>query len=317
MFISQNKKKGVFLIFALWLFLLLSLFCLGMAFRVFVLSRKTSLFINSFRARNLAVSGIKLAKEILKKDKGDSLGGVIDYLGEDWAKEKTEEALYTVPNKTGALTVSIEDESGRINLNNAANAANLKKLFEKQGIENKDEKVNNILDYIDGDNIMYGGTGSEPEGVFKNADMQTPEELLLVENFTKEDYNKLKDFIAVFTPFDPLSEKININTAKKEIVEALIDNEVLRDTVIKLRFGETEGSGDGCYGADDDIKKQLIDVGVKTAETITQQLKDLNFETTSSFFRITSTAEVGGVKKEIICVINRDSPEKILYWYEK
>ena len=78
-----GKRKGFFLAFALWLFLLLSLFCLGLGFRTFFEIRKTKLLLNRARATDLAIAGVKYARKVLGADEDTS----VDHLQEEWAVE--------------------------------------------------------------------------------------------------------------------------------------------------------------------------------------------------------------------------------------
>ncbi len=133
----MTKRKGFFLIFSLWLFFLLSLFCIGLGFRTFVETRKTKLFLNRSRAFYLAVSGVKMAQGVLGDDELDE----VVHLQQAWATGISKQAIaFSSPRKQGRLAVVIEDESSRLDINELAlsispenfDSAVLVKFFENQ-----------------------------------------------------------------------------------------------------------------------------------------------------------------------------------------
>lgn len=303
-----REKKGVFLIFSLWIFTLLSLFCLGLGFRTFIEIRKTKLILNKTRAFSLAVSGIKLATVVLEQDNSSQ-----DYLDEDWTQLMREDVIFSSPQGEGVLVVRIEDEASRININSILDESDqvdetvkqcVEKLFEKRGVEDLEEKIAYILDYIDKDNESRY---ADSEDKVKNGNLSVVEELLVIKNITKEDYGRVRDFLTVYVN----DNKININTVKKELLEAILDSLVnqgsipseLKSQVLEVRFGSglVEGDEDDGY-FDTELPAELVQTGL--------------FRINSDTFRIISEADVGGSKKKITCVINRESG-KIVYWYEK
>ncbi|UCC95462.1 MAG: general secretion pathway protein GspK [Candidatus Omnitrophota bacterium] len=298
------QRKGFFLVFSLWLFLLLSLFCLGLAFRTFIEVKKTKLFLNKTRAFYLSLSGIKLAKEILKED-----SEVADYPQEQWALLAQEEirANFTSPKKEGSLKVNIEDECSRININtlehpndpNGLTRNKLKKLFEEHDVEDFEKMINYMRDYIDSDDLTCA-----PDLLFSEEDNKDDlftvvEELLLVKDVSKEDYEKISQFLTIRG-----DKKININTARRELLEVLIEGDVLKSQVFSVRAGENGVEGDeddGYYGS----------AGTPLPLALATQ-----FKTSSNFFRIISQANVENITKKITCILERDSG-KIIYWYEE
>ena len=170
----KDNKKGSFLILALWLFTLLSIFCLGLGFRTFIATKKTKLLLDSVRAHTLASSGVKLAIKILEEDKEGEEN--VDHLQEEWAKEKEEKEVFLSPKRVGSLTLNIEDEYSRLDINSASQEK-LNNLFEQEGVESYDTKVKYILDYIDEDADPLSGNPESEEDV-KNEPLNALEELL-------------------------------------------------------------------------------------------------------------------------------------------
>lgn len=298
--------------FALWVFILLSLFCLGLGFRTFIQTRKTKLFLNKKRAFYLAVSGVKIAKEVLAAD-----NSAVDHLGEDWAKPIEKKVSFSSPKKEGILSIEIKDELSRININKIEEPVDgvnnkvdffalAKILFPDIGIQEPLSKLEYIFDYIDDNQISKGADlESEKYGNIdvKNAKLSVLEELFSIKSITKEDYEKVTDFFTVFGD----DGKININTAGKELLEFLLKAtpDDLKAKVMDIRFGgESKYYLDGECGED-----------TKGCEPLPGDLINM-FRVKSDIFRIVSAARVDGVEEKIICVFDRNGG-KILYWNER
>lgn len=308
---KRIKRKGFLLIFSLGIFIILSIFCLGLGFRTSLEIRKVRLFLNKTRSLHLALSGIKLARMILSEDNPK-----VDHLNEEWAllakadKEESDEqgkVEFSFPRKNGKFTVFIMDESSRINLNmlehpnqpKAFVRRNLSIVFEEQGLDDFEKKINYIRDYIDQDDLACAADLFFSEEKTKNLPLAVPEEVLLVKNFSKADYNKTKDFLTIIG-----DEKININTVNSELLDVLIEDEGIKEMVFKVRFGPNgiEGDDDDEYYGEGSNPLPLVLAG--------------RFKTFSNFFRIVSEGEIGGARKKISCILSRKE-NTIAYWYEE
>ena len=286
------RRKGIFVIFALWLFVLLALFCLGLGFKTFIEIKKAKLFIDKTRAHQLAVSGIALAKTVLTDDYAE-----LDYWGDDWCQPIEQEVDYTVPQNQGKLKVTISDESARVDINNLEQEE-LKRLFELQEMETYEEKAENFLNYTQG--------SEESEGDTKNAALAAVEELLLVKDFTSDDYNKVKDIVTVYG-----DQKVNINTASRELLEALITDNDAKAKIFAIRFAPGDEAEDIGYFSPDG----WLDFVDTLSQAIQDKMEDM-FKVNSDFFRIKAEAEVEGSVEKITCIMDRNSG-KILYWNEQ
>ena len=306
---KSMKRKGVFLIFSLWVFLLLSIFCLGLGFSTYIQVKKIKLFINRARAFSLAVSGVKLARRVLEADEDAG----VDHLQEDWAIKVEKEINFFSPKESGLVWVTIEDELARININkiseineeiDGASDSILIKLFEAQGIYDTDEKVGYLLDYIDED-AQSRGFDSEKGEEIKNAPLSVVEEVLLVKNIYKDDYERIKN---VFTVVG--DGRININTVDKDMIEILIDDDEVKKQIFAVRFGSSNEKEDDGYYGEEEWQKLLEQLEEPLRRTL-----NVLFRINSEFFRVTSLSDVGGVKEKIICVVEQNTG--IIYWYEK
>jgi len=292
-------KKGTFLIFSLWVFVLLSLFCFGLGFRTLIEVRKTKFFTNRMRSSYLAFSGVTLARDILRRDKESEVN--LDHRGEEWAQISRElKETYSYPPREGSVIVVIEDECSRLNINELIGSREdlLVDFFGAQGIVNAQNVVHNIADYIDADYELRAIGSFDSETEVKNGKLKVLQELLYIQDFTLSDYEKIEDVITVYG-----HGKVNINTVQEEMLSVLLDileiNQELKDEVMGKLFFSGEVSP-GYYESNDALPNELRDL----------------FTIASDTYRVTSTAQVEGVQKKITCVIDRDR-DTILYWHEE
>lgn len=158
--------------------------------------------------------------------------------GEAW---KTDGTPNTVKTEDGYYTVSIIDESGKININtlNDSSAIILKNVLMNSGVEEEqaDTIVDSVLDWKDADDLtrLHGAESdyymSLPNPYkAKNADFDTLEELLMVKGMTPEilyGTGKKKGLIDLLTvnstsgTGNAAAAPINANAAPKEVLMAV------------------------------------------------------------------------------------------------
>jgi general secretion pathway protein K len=133
----------------------------------------------------------------------------------------------------GSFTAEIIELQGRINLNNLLvdghaselDVLRLKRLFTNLDI--KPELVDGMLDWMDADMEIRYPDGAEDETYGKqsppyrtsNTPFSDLSELLRVQGFTLEDYEKLLPYIYVASGYEPL----NVNTASATVLRCLAD----------------------------------------------------------------------------------------------
>ncbi|MBK8574577.1 MAG: general secretion pathway protein GspK [Elusimicrobia bacterium] len=152
------------------------------------------------------------------------------------------------PAKTDALplatprTAGLTDESSRINLNKAS-----KEMLER--LTGSREAASAILDWRDADSVVSPG-GAENEYYktlpnpypCRNSPLMSVAELLLIKGITPDLYQEIQNKSTVEGP-----GTVNINTASKEILEALGASPALVGKILNCRKG-----ADGIHGTADD-----------------------------------------------------------------
>lgn len=223
-------------------------------------------------------------------------------------------------DETGAIEISVAEESGRINLNSLVQPngefepftqAALKRLGRRLQIP--EEVWNALADWLDKDD-QTRSNGAEtayyqtqkPPYAARNGKLATIAELSLVRGFTPELVAALRPFVTVYddqagAPLSP----VNINTASKEVLAALDEgiDERMAERILeerRLKPFRTPGELSRIPGAEAISQKLVGKVSVK-----------------GSLFRIISIARVKESARTVEAVIrlSGEAPET-LSWLE-
>lgn len=299
--VSLKGKKGIALIMAMWIMTILVMVAASFAFMMRTEVKMATNFRNEMKAHYLARAGVEKAIAALRNDSA----AATDDRTEDWYTSTTGAGEITLGR--GIYTVIVEDESGKINLNNADN------------------------DSLDG--LKNVGSTTADKIIDYNKDFDTIRELVKCPdvgmgiwdgNSTYDDTTYWnKDGITVYTtPFGGGDDQININTAPWYGLRGLSD-----------------GSGSGL--SDPEIRDIRNYVYANPLETITapnlEAISNIDSDeatalaagnqlkvTSEGFFRIISIGEARDAsgttiaQRKIEAVIDRTTnPINILYWTER
>jgi general secretion pathway protein K len=321
MFSSKKPKKTVrafALISVLVLISILSLFALEFSQRSGINLKMTVNYAQSKKALYYAYGGFQAALSVLKFDDND-----YDGPGDFWYG-----ALPPIPFGDGVITVSIDDEKSRFNLqylitsNELADkrrSVMLGRMFEVLSIESN--LVDGIVDWQDGDEEEqpYGAEFSyyllnSPPYEPRNERILTTGELLVIKGFdrdifflpptsrspiAREELRPLDQYVTVYG-----DGKININTADMPVLMSLSEDmdEFIAEDIIEYRE-------ENHFEKLDDLKK-------------VESLSDILYDEISSLitvksnvFRITSTGTSGRLTRKITAVVQRESRGfKVVYY---
>ena len=239
-------------------------------------------------------------------------------LSDPWAKP------IKVPDEAGTLTVTIEEESAKLNLNkivltagslNPANFYYLSTINLVKKLKLSTDLCEAVVDWLDGgDEPQPGGAESsyyvnlKPSYKAKNNALDTVEELGLVKGFGGGVLPQLQPFVTVYEAApNELFTLVNINTAPKEVLASLqygsaVMTDALADAVIDYR--KTTPFKD---------RSELLKVPGMAGET---QL--LSYVTPiGTVFRIRSEAQVRETRRTVEVVARiANNQSKVLYWRE-
>jgi len=229
------NKKGIVLIIVLGFLLLLTSAVFQFHQSCSLRTRNLRNTIDSVQAKYLSETGIFIGKEIIADDKTPSY----DWIEEEWAKEKT------ITLSIGKIHILIEDETGKINLNDILKSGGLKEITKTlftTVLGYPESTFNSFLDWVDEGKLgdaedMYYASLNPPYRS-PNKNLLSLRELDLIKGFTEELLHGneengtlgLLNFVTIHS-----DSKINVNTCSFVVLQALGFNEVEVEQLLNER----------------------------------------------------------------------------------
>ena len=264
--------------------------------------RDAAAFRDNFKATVLARAAVQAARGVLQQDflKDKQTGEFFDAPTDLWALPITNYAI-----GDGLLTAQIEDERGKLNLNDLAAGGDptarkvkvlrVKRLFEL--VQVNPDLVDAITDWVDQDEVPEA-TGAEslyyqtlrPSYRAANAPLQTLLELRLIKGMTPDIIAKLSKVVTVY-PQEGES-RVNLNTAGPLVLQAL-DPRITQGMAMEIVQARP-------------FKKNIQDLDrVSSFEDIGKQLRDL-YDIKSDLFLARMMVTVNEVTRNATVVLQRD-----------
>jgi general secretion pathway protein K len=307
----MKRERGFALVITLIVTALLVALLVEFVNEVYVDTSHSHNFVASQQASILAESGIAGGIKLLQVSNAITAkqGGFTSLL-DPWAKPQSYDA------GAGSVTISIEEESGKLDLNAATSQTGTpdpfysdaaKRLLTK--LELPQDLYETLMDWVDTDDTPQpGGAETTYYSALKhpyqahNNRLDTFEELALVKGFTPQVLNKLRSCVTVYgSGF--VAAQININTAPKELLAALDDKLMSGDLVERiLEYRKTKPI------------KSLADV--PGLNDLTQLSLKVVFK--GSIYRIHAEGKVGesvSVAEAVVTNVDTLKPT-VLYWRE-
>ena len=294
----------------------------------------------------MASSGIELAKTLLIKDKNNSNH---DSLQEEWADpEKISEILQDIPFEEGAITLTITDELGKIQINSLVtypegHAFNEPQrdmwhrfltllISQNESIKDlePDMIINSVKDWIDSgdDEAITGLNGAEsdyyqeldPPYVCRNGPFVHIGELALIRGVTTEyvqlagGVSGISNYMTVFGMSETGNNKftyegkININTADLPVLAAIVPAE--NPELAQAIYDYRLETLDDEY---------IHDLSSTTWYKQVPGLSDVEIDpkiitTASDFFRIESIGTLHEINMKITAIVEREQNKKTGKW---
>lgn len=239
----MRGEKGFALVITLIVTALLVALLVEFVNEVYVDASHSHNFVASQQAGILAESGVAGGIKLLQVSSAMRLGESYSSLLEPWAKPQSFEA------DNGTVTITIEEESGKLNLSNATPDNGIANTYTQELVrlltrfKLSSDLADALLDWVDvNETPLPGGAEKSYYGnlklpyAAKNQKLETVEELALVKGFTPEALAMLKPCVTVYGSVDPEYEtKININTAPRDVLAALGLSEDKLDSILDVR----------------------------------------------------------------------------------
>jgi len=336
----RRSREGSALIVALWVVGLLSLLVTCFAFDAHVESRITSFYRKRRKAEYLARSGIEIAELLMNRSEEMQKNKSTDAEEEedkwhDQAKRLAEGlAVRSLKHKLGdgVISLDIVPEPARRNAN-LLKQEDWEDILETGGIPEDlwPVLIDSVLDWIDRDSLERAD-GAETDDYYsqlerpykaKNGHLDTVRELLLVRGFSRavlvggSVQDEDEDGVAVPGIADLLTVygdgKVNVNAASMRVLMSLPEvDEVIAGAIIEEREGWVDEQGqkeDSSFTSVNDLFARIPDLSPTLRRYVT---------TSSRIYRITSVAEVGGVRKKVWCIVRHGNKQlTYLRWKEE
>jgi len=221
-----KPQQGIALITILVMVALATILAATIAKRQANTAENTAYLMRQNQSLLYAKSAEVFFSELLVDDAENA--GDIDYLQENWAKP-----MPSFPVEDGSVAGTLEDQSGKFNLNSLLNAdgtpnpqakAWFEKLLQRVGLPEKLSEA--VIDWQDADNETIGSMGAEasyyqglPQGYLQaNSKFHSVEELKLVRGFEGKKYLQIDDYVSAAPNVDL---RVNINTAPAMLLASL------------------------------------------------------------------------------------------------
>ena len=227
----MKRQQGVALITVLLVVAIVTVVSAGIIARQQLSIRSSANQLTARQAWHYALGGEALAQAMLQRDfkqAGGAPGEAVDHWREAWARKI---APYEVEH--GRISVSIEDLSGRFNLNslvvnqqvNQIALQRFRRLLLRLQIESL--LAERLIDWLDDNQDVTGSYGAEdnqylllePPYRAANRPMQDVSELRLLLELSERDYRRLLPHVSAL----PAATALNVNTASALVLSTLAD----------------------------------------------------------------------------------------------
>jgi general secretion pathway protein K len=310
----RSDERGVALLLALLILALLVTLILEFDTESRREYRDATAFRDNFKATVLTRAAIQAARAVLQQDllKDKQDGQFFDAPTDLWAFPIDK---YQIGD--GLLTAQIEDERGKLNLNDLAAGGDpnarkskvlrAKRLFEL--LQVSPDLVDAIIDWIDQDEVpepagaetLYYQTLRPPYRA-ANAPLQTLRELRLIKGMTQEAFDRIARFVTVYPPDG--ESRINLNTADSIVIQAL-DPRITQTMAAEIIQGRP-------YKTIQELDR------AGSFETVGKELRLQNvYDVKSDLFQARMTLRINDVTKQAIAVLQRNANtgNSILLYY--
>lgn len=300
----RTDERGVALLLALLVLTLLVALILEFDAEARREYRDAAAFRDNVKARTLTRAAVQAARAVLQQD---------------WLRDKQSGESYDAPTDLwampiknyaigdGALSAQIEDERGKMNLNDLAAAAGdplqrktkidrMKRLFELLQIS--PDLVDALVDWVDADETQEpAGAESlyyqaqQPPYRSANAPLRSLADLKLVKGFSQEVVDRLARYVTVYPQEG--GAQINLNTADPLVIQSL-DPAITQTIAAELVQARP-------------FKNKVADLDrIGSFQEIGRRLRS-DYDVKSDFFSAKFSVTVNEVTKTAVAVLHREA----------
>jgi general secretion pathway protein K len=294
------RQRGVALITAIVLVAIATVLAVHIGTRAALDLRRTAGLMALDQGWHVALGAEAWAAEVLRDDLEDSGTTPTDHLGEAWAQP-----LPPLPVDGGEVRGALEDMQGRFNVNNLVTSnrqknetavAQFERLLLLVGAQTRWARI--MVDWIDDGTVPEIPEGAE-DGTYlsqnppyrtANVVVTTTTEMMALPGMTREEFERIRPYVAAL----PIGTKVNLCTAKAQVLAALIEG--------GTDFGDAEllqsNRRDGCYPTKDFLRNTL--------DTASWAALNESVAETTDWFRATTAVRIGTSEITLYSLIERN-----------
>ncbi|MGE4490139.1 MAG: general secretion pathway protein GspK [Kiritimatiellales bacterium] len=320
---KSKMQRGAALIVVMWVLVIVAIIVSSFAFEMQLEARMISAQRKRFKADQLALAAVELAKSMLCFEEENSADDIV--YEDPWMNKAAQVAEgvsvdYSEEFGDGTVSVKIDYEESRRNIRTMTDD-DWKLLFDQAGIPNTrwDAMLDCLEDWQD-ENDLHQLNGAESDDPFyrehgyecKNAPVDTVDELMLIKNWGEEVLYGTPEGGDTDSPIKGIADqlttwgsgKVNPSSASAEVLYSLQISEATVEAILELRNGI-----DGEPGTDDD--------GLTQADFDGMGLSADMFTLKPEYAAVTASGKVGEVESRISCIFKLGEKEPSpLFWTE-
>lgn len=273
---AVGAQKGVALISMLLVFSIIAVMTSEIALRLYLDIRRSNYFLDDSQARQYALGGEALARQMLAQDFETDKENGNDHLQENWSQR-----VEPFDTERGEIQLVIEDLNSRFNINNLVNAEGKidpiqLKVFQQllTKLELPTQLALNLADWLDRDSNPTGFNTEDQYYLLQstayrtaNRPVTSTSELMAVAGYDPLIVNTLAPYIAALPPNTGGKQStVNINTASAPVLSSL-HLALNGERVVRAREGLEQGfiSRENFYSSElvtvpAELDENLIDV---------------------------------------------------------
>lgn len=307
----HTNDRGSVLIVSLWSVSLLSIFLFSLAFQGGIQAKVMKRELSEFYGHQNLLSGLNLASQAIESDSEPHT----DHLEDIWYGElKLEEPW------NERVSITAQDEESKLNLNSASETLlrTLLELLTEEGELEFDSEPKEIAKAV-----------TKWREKKKTKTFESLEELLLLEEVSKKDFEILKPYFTVFTESSSFP-RVNINTVRPLILKSILSSisgddfakKELLEKVMELGKPQKDQEGPS-YLTQEDLEPRLLIQRLKLPSNV-QMLGLINqilpyLTTDSKVFSLRLKALEQGKEAEAVIELlaSEFPPMKVSSWQEE
>ncbi len=242
----KDNEKGIVLIIVLIIIAILTIIVTDFTFSTHIDLEISNNTLNDIKAQYIAKSGVSVVSSVMKGNNLEDLGDLSSITG-DVEVGSEGSSIWSLnipafPVGDGVVTMSVQDERSKINLNSLVShttnkvdfqvLAALTELFKNLEVETDKSElfIASLINWID-KSIKGAQNDQDPRGAagnfyttldnpytIKDGPLDSLDEIRMIEGMDEDFYNKVKDYVTVY----PINKQVNFSTASKPVMIAIL-----------------------------------------------------------------------------------------------